>query len=410
MLKMRPPNIDPNKRAALSLSANGDRQNSVLQRRQFLGVLGCTAAALLGARSGIGAHQTLPEIDSLFDNAIVNHKTPGAVVTLGHNGLIFYRQNYGEMALVPEHESMGIDTIFDMASLTKPIITACALMQCWELDGFKLDDPVMHFLPRFAANGKQAITVRHLLTHYSGLAPDLDLSTPWSGKEEAVRRVMSTKPIAPAGEQFIYSDINFITVGLLVEHFSNLPLNVYAERHIMAPLGMRTTTFLPSPSLRPRIAPTQFDEHHTMLRGVVHDPTARRMGGVAGNAGLFSDMDDMSLYAQSLLDRKAGRPSRFPLKQETVTLMCTPQQPAGKIDLRGLGWDISTRFSTPRGARFPLGSFGHTGFTGTSLWIDPKSDSYVLILTNRVHPDGTGNVIQLRYDVATAAAICLGYK
>lgn len=405
---MRTPDIDP-KHAAPSLSANDDRENSTLHRRQFLlGLLGYTTATWLGACGSIYLGQPLPEIDSLFDNAIANHKTPGAVVILGHNGLHFYRHAYGEMALVPDREPMNVDTIFDMASLTKPIITACALMQCCELAGFKLDDPVMRFLPRFAANGKQAITIRHLLTHYSGLAPDLDLSTPWSGKEEAVRRVMDTTPIEPVGEQFIYSDINFITVGLLVEYFSSLPLNVYAERYIMAPLGMRTTTFLPPSSLRPRIAPTEFDEHHKMLRGVVHDPTARRMGGVAGNAGLFSDVDDMSLYAQSLLDRKAGRPSRFPLKQETVTLMCTPQQPAGKSDLRGLGWDISTRYSTPRGARFPLSSFGHTGFTGTSLWIDPKSDSYVLILTNRVHPDGTGNVIQLRYDVATAAAILFG--
>ncbi|WP_408906009.1 serine hydrolase domain-containing protein [Nguyenibacter vanlangensis] len=382
-----------------------------LDRRGMLrgmGAMGMAMSALGVASCATGAD--FAPVDRLLHGAAQRGDVPGVVAAVGHGGRVVYRGVYGQRALVPETEPESWDTHFDMASLTKPTITAPAVMQLWEQGAYRLDEPVARYLPEFAANGKDGITIRHLLTHYSGLPPDLDLSTDWHGKDEAVRRVMLTVPTRKPGVAFVYSDINFITLGLLVERVSGMTLDRYAAGRILAPLGMRQSGFLPAAALRPLIAPTQFDPQAGMLRGVVHDPTARRMGGVAGHAGLFSDAHDMTLYAQALLDRRAGRPSAYPLKRDTLEMMTTPEQPAGRTDLRGLGWDIATHYSTPRGAVFPVGSFGHTGFTGTSLWMDPGSDSYVLILTNRVHPsNGHGRqIIQLRHDVATAAAQALG--
>lgn len=346
-------------------------------------------------------------LDQIFQKAVQEGKTPGAVAAVGQAGQTVWKGVFGNRALVPHKEPMTWDTLFDMASLTKVLITAPAIMQLYERGLVKLDEPVSTYLPAFAANGKQAITVRLLLTHYSGLAPDLDLATPWHGKEAAVQRVMDAHPVNPPGERFVYSDINFITLGLIVEKLSGLTLNVYATQNILQPLGLSRTFFLPDSALHDAIAPTQYDEQNQMLRGVVHDPTTRRMDGVAGHAGLFSCADNMLTYAHALLARRAGLSSAFPLRPETLVLMSTPQQPAGKSDLRGLGWDIATHYSSPRGEHFPANSFGHTGFTGTSLWLVPDKETFVLILTNRVHPDGKGNVIALRKDVASATALAL---
>ncbi|MCE0745029.1 beta-lactamase family protein [Acetobacter sicerae] len=382
-----------------------------MSRRLFLKCL--SGAFLPGAASLGGCTANRPsydfsEVDRLLSGAVQREEIPGVVAVIGQGDLILHGAVMGHRALVPAPEPMSWDTRFDMASLTKATITAPALMQFWEQGAFQLDDPVSRYLPDFAQNGKAAITIRHLLTHYSGLAPDLDLSTPWSGKDEAVRRAMAAMPQAPAGQHFVYSDINFIVLGLLVEQFSQLPLNVYATRRILQPIGMQESGFLPPETLRPLIAPTQYDENHIPLRGVVHDPTARRMGGMAGHAGLFSDAHDMALYASSLLDRLAGRASNYPLRAETLRLMTSPQSP-GATDRRGLGWDIATHYSTPRGDIFPVGSFGHTGYTGTSLWMDAASSAFVLILTNRVHPlDANGKaIVKLRHDVATVAARAL---
>ena len=346
-------------------------------------------------------------LDRLFLNAVSEHEIPGAVAAIGSKGKTIWRGVFGHQALIPHPESMTWHTLFDMASLTKPLITAPSVMQLYEQGKIKLDTPACHYLPDFAAQGKEHITIRHLLTHYSGLQPDLDLGTPWSGKEIAAQLACNAVPQSKAGKKFVYSDINYIVLGLIVEALSGLPLDIYATRHILQPLGLKRSFFRPDPALYDDIAPTQFDENGTMLRGVVHDPTARRMGGVAGHAGLFSCADDIITYAKALLARRAGQPSLFPLSQKTVIMMSTPQQPHKKTDLRGLGWDINTHYSTPRGAVFPLTSFGHTGFTGTSLWLVPETQTFVMILTNRVHPDGKGKIIPLRHDVATEAAIAL---
>lgn len=345
-------------------------------------------------------------IDELVNQAVAGRQVPGAVVMIGHNGRVVFRKAYGERSLEPMRESMTLDTIFDMASLTKPVITATAIMQLCEQGKLSFNDPVSKYLPEFAANGKQDITIRQLLTHYSGLPPDLDLTDQWKSREEAYKRAFAIAPATPAGARFVYSDINYIVLGALVEKLSGMAENVYARQNILAPLHLRHTGYLPPDSWRPRIAPTQYTDG-VMLRGVVHDPTARCMGGVAGHAGLFSTASDVAIYAQSLLDRLAGRPSRFPLSRAALQKMVTPEQPATGTALRGFGWDIESPYSSNRGEIFPVGSFGHTGFTGTSLWLDPTSDTYVIFLSNAVHPNGPKGITALRGEIADAVALGL---
>jgi len=368
------------------------------------------------------AQSDFSSIDQIVNHAVDDHQLPGAVVVLGHGGHVVFRRAYGMRSLEPTQEPMTPDTIFDMASLTKPLATAVAVMQLYEQGRIGLNDPVAKYLPEFGANGKQDITIRHLLTHYSGLPPDLTLDEPWQGKEEGYRRAFAIAPMRPPGEQFVYSDINFIALGAIVEKLSGLTLDEYTKRNIMDPLGLSHTQFLPPASWIPSIAPTEYEHDpissglpasrtfpgDVMLRGVVHDPTSRRMAGVAGHAGLFSTADDLAIYAQSLLDRLADRSSKFPLSRIMLQKMIAPEQPATGTALRGFGWDIDSPYSRNRGTLFPIGSFGHTGFTGTSLWIDPTSDSYVIVLANSVHPRGPKSITSLRGRIADAAAIALG--
>jgi SSS family transporter len=342
------------------------------------------------------------QIDRIVEGGIAAKKFPGAVVIAGHNGHIIFHKAYGNRSLAPL-EPMTEDTIFDLASLTKVLATAPAIMQLYEQGRFRLNDPVAQYLPEFAANGKQDITIRQLLTHYSGLPPDVSLDDPWTGKQEGLRRAFAATPVTAPGVQFRYSDINFIVLGALVEKLSGLTLDQYQQQHLAQPLGLLHTRFLPPQSWRGRIAPTQYD-HGVMLRGVVHDPTSRRMGGVAGHAGLFSTAGEVAIYAQNLLDRLAGRPSNFPLRQLTLEKMTTPGQPATGTALRGLGWDIESPFSSNRGELFPVGSFGHTGFTGTSVWMDPTSDTYVVFMSNAVYPNGPTGINAIRGAVANAVA------
>ncbi len=344
----------------------------------------------------------LAAVDAVIEQAIHENQIPGAVLLVGHDGHVIYRKAYGSRALEPRREPMTLDTIFDLASLTKVIATTPAVMQLVERGKVRLNDPVAKYLPEFAQNGKEDITVRQLLTHYSGLEPDLDLKTAWEGKETAYNMAFAETPDEPPGSKFTYSDINFIMLGALVERVSGESLDAYAAQHIFAPLKMTHTRFLPPAGWRARIAPTQYDENDHMLRGVVHDPTARRMGGgVAGHAGLFSTGDDLAKFAQALLN--GGGAILSPLSVEKMT---RPEQPPSAPVLRGFGWDIDSPFSSNRGDLLPVGSYGHTGFTGTSLWIDPTTKSYIILLTNAVHPRG-GNAIALRTKVATVVAASL---
>lgn len=341
--------------------------------------------------------------------AIEERKMPGAVVIVGHAGHIVYRRAFGSRALVPRRLPMRVDTIFDLASLTKVVATTTAVMQLLEQGKLRLEDPVASYWPEFGANGKDEITVRELMTHYSGLPPDLQLQPAWTGYQTAVKMIEQTTPIVPPGTRFIYSDINYETLGDLVRRASGKTLDEYTARYIFKPLGMRNTRFLPPPSWRLRIAPTQYenDASGPMLWGVVHDPTARDMGGVAGHAGLFSTADDLAIFAQLLLNGGRYHGTRV-LSPLSVQKMTAPQTPSGKMAVRGLGWDIDSPFSSNRGDLFPVGSYGHTGFTGTDLWIDPFSNTYVILLTNAVHPEGKGNVIALRTEIANIAAAAYG--
>jgi uncharacterized protein YbbC (DUF1343 family)/CubicO group peptidase (beta-lactamase class C family) len=360
-----------------------------------------TASAAVDAKRPTAAIR-LSSVDAVIEQAVHDGNIPGAVLLVGHNGRVIYRKAYGNRALEPRREPMTLDTIFDLASLTKVIATTTAVMQLVEQGKVRLNDPVAKYLPEFAQNGKDDVTVRQLLIHYSGMSPDLDLKTPWEGKETAYRMAFSQTPDDPPGSRFSYSDINFIVLGALVERISGESLDEYCERHIFLPLKMTHTRFLPPAAWRAKIAPTQYDENEHMLRGVVHDPTARRMGGVAGHAGLFSTADDLAKFAQALLNGGGGI-----LSPLTVEKMTQPEQPPSAPVLRGFGWDIDSPFSSNRGDLLPVGSYGHTGFTGTSMWIDPTTQTYIILLTNAVHPRGKGTAIALRSKVATAVAAAL---
>jgi uncharacterized protein YbbC (DUF1343 family) len=352
--------------------------------------------------------ERMSAISGIVEKAVNESRIPGAVVLVGNRDRVIYREAFGYRSLVPEKTSMTPDTIFDISSLTKVVATTTAVMQLVEKGKLLLDKPVVRYWPAFRGRGKDKITVRQLLTHYSGLRADLDMRHAWSGRKEALKRIIAEKPVSLPGTRFVYSDINFIILGELVERISGQPLDVYCTRHIFQPLRMKDTSFKPGDSLRDRIAPTEYNNRpkETILHGQVHDPTARRMDGVAGHAGLFSTADDLSLFARMILDGGRAADARI-LSPLTVEKMTTAQSPPGKMTLRGLGWDIDSPFSSCRGALFPVGSFGHTGFTGTSIWIDPGSKTYVIILTSRLHPDGKGNARSLRSEIATVVAAAL---
>ncbi|MGD0456636.1 MAG: exo-beta-N-acetylmuramidase NamZ domain-containing protein [Terriglobia bacterium] len=362
------------------------------------------------ARPEVGlTAEKLAAIASVAEEAIRTGKCPGAVVVIGHEGRVIYRKAFGHRALVPEELPMTVHTIFDLASLTKVVATTTAIMQLVEQGKIVLSAPVADYWPEFKANGKEDISVRELMTHYSGLPPDLDLKPDWSGYETAMKMIVGEKLMDPPGTRFIYSDINFETLGELVRRVSGEPLDVYCSEHIFKPLGMKETRFKPPATLRRRIAPTQYQygDRGKMLWGEVHDPTSYNMGGVAGHAGLFSTADDLTIFAQMLLNGGSYNGVRI-LSPLTVEKMTSPQNPPDRMVLRGLGWDLDSPLASNRGELFEVGSFGHTGFTGTGIWIDPVTKTYIIILTNRVHPDGKGDVGPMRTKIATLVAAALG--
>ena len=338
----------------------------------------------------------LRAIDAAIDQAIQEKRLPGAVFHLEHEGAV-YEKAYGNRALVPRVEKMTRDTIFDAASITKVAATTPAIWLLIQRGKIALDDPAQKYIPEFPQND---ITIRHLLTHTSGLRPDLDLKEPWSGYDTAMGLIMQEQPINKPGYVFRYSDINFELLGEIVRRVSGQPLDVFCRREIFEPLRMKDTGFLPTTN---RVAPTEFVDG-VMLRGIVHDPTARRMGGVAGHAGLFTTVGDLSKYARMLL--RGGSPIFQP---NIVKLMTSVQSPPNVAVRRAGGFDLDSGFSRPRGDLFPIGSYGHTGFTGGSFWIDPYSKTFYIFLSNRVHPDGKGNVLALQRTLGTLAARAVGY-
>jgi uncharacterized protein YbbC (DUF1343 family)/CubicO group peptidase (beta-lactamase class C family) len=370
------------------------------------------------ATVGISAER-LARMDGVIQQSIEKHELPGAVVLVARHGRVVWSRAYGARAVEPQREAMTTNTIFDLASLTKIVATATSIMILVERGEVRLGDPVVKFIPEMKGDGRDAITIEQLLTHTAGFAPDFDLRERWSGYDEAMKRLYREPLRNQPGARFVYSDINYIALGEVTRRVSGITLDEFARRNIFAPLGMRDTSFRPDAKLTTRIAPTekrrgQMDylgdtgasagsEGEQWLRGQVHDPTSFRMGGVAGHAGLFSTADDLAIYCQMILNGGTYNGARI-LSPLTVATMTRPRAVNEDGAARGLGWDIATTFSSNKGDLFPLGSFGHTGFTGTSIWIDPAGDSFVIFLSNRVHPDGKGDVGPLRGRVASIVA------
>ncbi len=346
-------------------------------------------------------------VDTIIDDAVQSGLFPGAILIIGKDGHVIFRKAYGLRSFLPGREPMTLDTIFDAASLTKVVATTPSVMRLFEQGKIRIDDPVTKYLPEFQ-EGKSDITIRLLMTHFSGMPPDVELIPKWSGYDTGIARALIAKPIAPPGARFIYSDINFILMGEIVRRLSGQSLAEFAHDQVFVPTGMNESEFLPSAALLPRIAPTELDEDTGLpFRGVVHDPTSRYMGGIAGHAGLFTTADDLAKYAEMLLGGgKNGNVQVF--SPATIKKFTEPASPADQAVLRGLGWDIDSPFSSNRGELYPIGSFGHTGFTGTSMWLDPGTDSFIILMTNAVHLKRGNSLSSLRSRLATAVAAGFG--
>jgi len=346
----------------------------------------------------------LARIDEVVQEAIARRELPGAVILVARQGRIVYWRAFGHRALEPTRLPMTRDTVFDLASLTKVVATATSVMILVERGKIRLGDPVARYIPEFAQNGKERITIEQLLQHRGGLIADNDLADYRDGPEKALERIYALGTVAEPGTRFIYSDVGYIVLGELVRRVSGQRLDDFARENIFRPLGMTETTFAPTGALRERCAPTERREGRWMI-GEVHDPRAYALGGVAGHAGLFSTARDLAIYCQMLLNGGTFRGVRILSPLSVRRMIEVRHLPPG--EMRGLGWDVHTGYSSNRGDLFPIGSFGHTGFTGTSLWIDPASRTFVIFLSNRVHPDGRGDVTSLRGRVASIVAAAI---
>jgi uncharacterized protein YbbC (DUF1343 family)/CubicO group peptidase (beta-lactamase class C family) len=390
----------------------------------FIGVMVLVlATATTAARAGLPAAEPpslgfdpdrLRRIDSAIDRAIERGQVPGAVVLVGRRGAIAYARAAGRRAVRPTPEPMTRDTVFDMASLTKPVATATSIMTLIEEGKLRLSDRLGRVLPAFDNHGKGAITIDQLLRHRAGLIPDDPISDYRDSPDAAWKRLAEIDLVGAPDERFRYSDVGFLILGRIVERVGGKRLDEFAGERVFGPLGMKDAHFRPVGSTADprvpvdRVAPTEPEgPGGRMLRGIVHDPRSRALGGVAGHAGLFATADDLAVYAQTLLSGGIGPNGRRVLSPLAVRTMIDAG-PTPPDQRRGLGWDVQTNQSAPRGGLFGPISFGHTGFTGTSLWIDPETETFLVILTSRLHPDGRGaSPTALRYEVATLAAAAI---
>ncbi len=349
------------------------------------------------------------EVREAIDAAIAAGDLPGAVVGFWHNGHWLVRDVYGNRALDKDQEPMTLDTIFDMASITKPVATATSIAILAERGQVDLDAPVKTYLPQFTGDGRDAVLVKHLLRHTAGLIPDNAIEDYQAGIDNAWKNLFAVKIQSTPGTKFVYSDVCFQLLGKVVENASGQPLNEFAKANIFEPLGMKDTGYLPAKALRPRIAPTE-PRDEVMLRGEVHDPRAALMGGVAGHAGLFSTLDDVARYAQMMLGGGSFEGLQI-MKPETVIRLTAPHSVETRPDFgvisRTNGFDHHSSYSYNSGDVLSSGAFGHGGFTGTVLWIDPVRHCFFVFLSNRLHPDGKGNVNRLAGKVAKT--IVAGY-
>ena len=359
-----------------------------------------TLAAQAPTHQNLETTDPFAEIEHVVEHHIGLGNLPGAVVLVGHRDAIAFEKAYGNRSVEPETEAMTPETVFDLASLTKVVATAPSVMLLVQKGRLKLDDPVSKYLPAFGQSGKKKVTLRQLLIHYSGLPADLRQTRRRRiTSKNALSRIYQTRLVAPPGQRFIYSDLGFVVLGKIVEKVTGQSLSRFAQENIFSPLGMASTGFLPRPEGIPNIAPTERLKEGGMLRGQVHDPLASKLGGVAGDAGLFSTAKDLARFCQMLLQQGSLNGVEV-FRPDIVAQMTSSQSPDGKPDIRGFGWDIQSTYSSVKGSFFSPASYGHTGYTGTSLWIDPETQTFLIILTNRVHPDGKGNVKELRTELA----------
>jgi CubicO group peptidase (beta-lactamase class C family) len=384
-----------------------------------------SSRSLLAQDPVVGARDTatlngdqIARIESLIALAIEGGKLPGCVLTVGRRDQVLLTRAYGHRQLEPNREAMTDDTIFDLASLTKPIATGTCIMLLVERGQLQLTDRVAQHWPEFGTHGKEALTLFELLTHQSGLIADNPLADYEQGSDEAWRRICDLPLRTPPRTKFVYSDVNFLVLGRLVERVTGETLASYSHREFFEPLGMSHTRFVPPQEWGPQIAPTT-QRAARWLVGEVHDPRAHLLGGIAGHAGLFSTAADLAVYAQMMLRGGRGL-ERQVLKPETVAQMIQghavptlagPSHPPG-ADLalppaetvRGLGWDRQSKYSHNRGQGWSAAAFGHGGFTGTVLWIDPARDVFFVFLSNRLHPSGKGEVNRLAGEIGTVVA------
>ena len=369
--------------------------------RYWLLLFLCQSCLFLTQAAPLFRPEKLGQIDDTVRQQIAKTNLPGGVLWLEHRGSNYHRA-YGLRSVWPKPEEMTEDTIFDVASLTKILATTPAIMRLVESGQVKLDDSIDHYFPEFAAAVTNHVSIRLMLTHTSGLPPGIELASHWSGYEMGIQKACAVKFASTPGAKFTYSDVNFILLGELVRRVSGYPIDEYAHRNFYQPLGMVDTGFRPSSNRVERIAPTE-RVGDQVFRGIVHDPTSRAMGGVAGHAGLFTTASDVARFCRMMLQR-GTLDGKTILKPETVDLMTQVQTPPGVTARRGLGWDIDSPYAGLRGSHFPRGSYGHTGWTGTSLWIDPFSQTFVVFMSNRNHPTEEGTVGALRAQLSTLAA------
>jgi serine-type D-Ala-D-Ala carboxypeptidase len=369
--------------------------------------------------SAVVATEPYDRIAPLVEKAIADKQLPGAVVLVGQGDKVLYRKAFGFITYSPAATVTTPDTVFDLASLTKPLVTTTLIMQLIEQGELRLTDPVGKYLQQLNDAEVKKITMLQLLTHSSGLADGFDRRTFWQGKAGLDGALAKLKLKTKPDQQFVYSDIGFILLGLVVEQITKQPLDLVAEKRIFLPLQMKDSRYLPleKPSQDvayiQRIAPTENlkgdadyqkllpNYAQPYLHAVVHDPTALRLGGVAGHSGVFGTADDLALFAQMLLNGGELKGQRL-LSPLAVQRLLTPVV-IGKQS-RALGWDMNTAYSAPKGDLLPQGSFGHTGFTGTSIWLDPASRSYIILLSNRVHPNRDTSITDLRAKLANIVA------
>ena len=340
----------------------------------------------------------LRAVDAVVNEEIAKGSFPGAVVCIGRANKIHYLKAFGSEVIEPFKEAAETNTLFDMASVTKPVATATAVMILLDDGKISLDDKVAAYLPAFGCNGKEEVQIKHLLTHTSGLPPYTNAN---ALKEEfgnpcpqqVIEKICSFDARSKPGEKFKYSCLGFITLAKIVEVVSGQPVDVFARENIFEPLGMRHTTFNPPEDIVPRIAATQIVDDK-LLRGTVHDPLAQLMAGVSGNAGLFSTGYDLSIYCRMLLNGGTYDGVRI-LSPEAVTFLTEAQMHG-----RSYGFDASSSYSWIKGQFTSEDAFCHSGYTGTSIVCDPGNDVFLIILTNRAHPHDKGASKPVRKKVA----------